>query len=76
MVVEEFRYVGVRISSFKNFIGYKPTILELPKYCKEKNISYMGSATVHSRVIMQATRQQLICVANIVNYVLKLRRYV
>ena len=51
----------------------KPTILELSMYCKVKNISYMGSATVHSRVIMQAARQQLVCVANIVNCVIKLR---
>jgi hypothetical protein len=73
MVVIEFRYVGICISTFKNFIEYKPTILESPTYCKEKNISYLGSATVRSRVIMQAARQQLICVANIINYVPKLR---
>lgn len=72
MVVKEFRHVGVRISPFKNFIIYKPTILELPTYCKEKNISYMGSATVHSRVIMHAARQHLVCVASIVNCVIKL----
>ena len=41
----------IRISPFKNFIIYKPTILESPMNYNEKNISYMGSATVHSRVI-------------------------
>ena len=73
MVVKEFRYVGILISPFKNFIRFKPTILESPMCCKEKKISCMGSATVHSRVIMEAARQQLICVADIVNCVLKLR---
>jgi len=71
--MKECRYVGIHISTSKNFIEYKPAILESPTYCKEKNISYVGSATVHSRVIMQAARQQLICMANIVNYVPKLR---
>jgi hypothetical protein len=53
-IVKEFRYVGICISPSKNFIWCQPTILESPMYCREKNISYMGSATVHIRVIMQA----------------------